>query len=193
VDADTVWAEDCKELILTPAGETIAFSYHDRYYLQNDPNPYNDSSKDFSSSIRTFSQVGNSYTILELKIPLQTNDFRSDLQVSDPEATIIGLSIDLFNVITVENDTWMGGLYPNYADSSNYGQILFAGPQDRKIPIFEDEIPPTTTTQPPETTQTNDYPGSPRASASSFEAWISLLAIGITVFIVRKRQWRNDS
>ena len=192
VDADTVWAEDCKELKLTLVEEAIVFSYQDKYYLQNVPNPFDDTSSDYTASKREFSQVGNNYTILELKIPLQTNDFRSDLQVSDPEATIIGLSIDLFNVDSVENDTWKGGTYPNFADSSNYGQILFAGPQDRKIPIFEDELPPTTTTKtyPAETTQIPDYG---TAAASSFEGWISLLAIGTAVFMFRRRQWRKDS
>ena len=164
----------------------------DKYYLQNVPDPFDDTSSDYTASKREFSQVGNNYTILELRIPLQTNDLRSDLQVSDPEATIIGLSIDLFNVDSVENDTWKGGIYPNYADSSNYGQILFAGPQDRKIPIFEDELPPTTTTKtyPAETTQIQDYG---TAAAPSFEGWISLLAIGTAVFMFRRRQWRKDS
>jgi hypothetical protein len=112
--------------------------------------------------------------------------------VSDPEATIIGLSIDLFNVDSVENDTWKGGTYPNYADSSNYGQILFAGPQDRKIPIFEDELPPTTTTTtyPPAATSITDYE---RAAASSFEGWIGLLAMGTAAFMLRRRQWRKNS
>ncbi len=192
VDADTVWAEDCKELRLTPAGESLTFSYLDKNYLQNVLEPFNDSSSDFIASNRVFSQVGNVYTILELRIPLQTSDFRSDLQVSDPEATIIGLSIDVFNIDTVENDTWRGGTYPNYADSSNYGQILFAGPQDRKIPIFEEELPPTTTVPPTtiQTTQPGDYRES---AASSFEGWIGLLAIGTAVFMFRRKRWRNNS
>jgi hypothetical protein len=190
-DADTVWAEDCKELTLTVVGQTISLSYQDMYYLQNEPDPDNDTSIDYSATKRTFTQIGNNYLILELRIPLLTNDLLSDFQVSDPESNIIGISIDVFNIVTEENDTWRGGTYPNYADSSNYGQILFAGPQDRKIPIYEHEIPPTTTTAPPgtttETTETRDAMG----AASSFEGWISLLSIGVTAFMIRRRQRRD--
>ena len=191
-DADTIWAEDCKELALTVIGESIIFQYYDLYYGQNDPNPYNDSSIDYSAAKRVFSQVGKSYLIMELKIPLLTSDFLSDFQVSDPESTIIGLSIDVFNTVTTENDTWKGGTYPNYADSSSYAQILFAGPQDRKIPIYEHELPPTTpiTTQPLETTE---FDIREAGAASGFEGWVGLLAVGATFFIIRKKQWRSKN
>ncbi len=194
VDADTVWAEDCKELTLTPVGEIITFNYSDKHYYQDNPTPDDDGNRDFSASKRVFSQLGNEYTVLELTIPLQTNDPYFDLQVSDPESIIIGLSIDVFNVGALQNDTWRGGIYPNYADSSNYGQILFAGPQDRKIPIFEYELPPTTTPTteaPAETTYIDD--GAKYASASSFEVWISLFAIGTAAIMFRRRQGRNSS
>ncbi|MHA1946348.1 MAG: hypothetical protein ACXAC6_15290 [Candidatus Hodarchaeales archaeon] len=191
-DADTVWAEDCKELTLTVVGQTISLSYQDMYYKQNDPDPNKDDSTDFSATKRNFSQIGNDYLILELRIPLLTNDFLSDFQVSNPESNIIGISIDVFNVDTAVNDTWRGGTYPNYADSSNFGQILFAGPQDRKIPIYEHEIPPTTTTTTiPETPQTTFDGETQYASASSFEGWISLLAIGAAVFMIRRHKRRD--
>ncbi len=191
-DADTVWAEDCKELVLTVVGESILFNYYDKYYGQNDPNPYNDSNVDYSATKRIFTQVGENYLIMELRIPLLTNDYLSDFQVSDPESNIIGISIDVFNVDTAENDTWKGGTYPNYADSSNYGQILFAGPQDRKIPIYEHEIPPTTTTttETPQTTNKGEWDAP--SAASSFEVWLSILAIGAFVFLIRRRQRRNN-
>ena len=192
VDADSDWAEDCKEMELIPNGDSFTFTYLDKYYNKGYLDPYEDSISNFIASFREFSEVGNNYTIMELTIPLTSNDYRRDLQVDDPESTIIGISIDVFMVTSVLNDTWRGGSYPNYADSSNYGQILFAGPQDRKIPNFEDEIPPTTTTTTPpaETTQTQEQ--WERAAASSFEGWVGFIAIVFLTFVFRKRQRRTS-
>ncbi|MFX0151792.1 MAG: hypothetical protein ACFFAJ_13475, partial [Candidatus Hodarchaeota archaeon] len=89
--------------------------------------------------------------------------------------------------------TWKGGQYPNYANASSYEQILFAGPQDRRIPIFEEEIPPTTS-EIPSTTTTEPPPDDYReeaGAAGSFESWVGLLALVVTVFTLRKIQKRK--
>jgi hypothetical protein len=194
VDADSKWAEDCKEITIFVLSGDLSFNYQDRHYIQNNPVPYNDSfANDFLSTYRIFSSAGNDYTIFELEIPFQTNDYHRDLQVQDPENSIIGLSIDVFKIDLAQNETWKGGQFPNYANASSYEEVLFAGPQDRRIPIFEEEIPPTTSEIP--TTTTVPPPGpddeGEYGAAGSFESWVGLLALVVTVFIVRKIQKRN--
>ena len=91
VDSDSLWAEDCKEISVIVIDNTPNFYFQDRYYIQNNPQPYNDSlTNDFSGSTRIFSQIDNQYTIFELNIPLQTTDLLKDLQVHNLESTIIG-------------------------------------------------------------------------------------------------------
>ncbi|MFX0172817.1 MAG: hypothetical protein ACFE9L_12945 [Candidatus Hodarchaeota archaeon] len=194
VDADSKWAEDCKELTIFVISGDLSFNYQDRHYIQNNPVPYNDSfTNDFLCAYRIFSSAGNDYTIFELEIPFQTNDYYRDLQVQDPENSIIGVSMDVFKLDLAQNGTWKGGQYPNYANASSYEQILFAGPQDRRIPIFEEEIPPTTS-EIPSTTTTEPPPADYRegaGAAGSFESWVGFLALFVTVFTVRKIQKRN--
>ena len=195
VDADGGWAEDAKTLTL----EDRYFSYDDEYYLQNYPEAYSDLQQDdFTASKRTFTSVGIENTIFELKIPLQTDDHLHDLQIQNPETTIIGISMDVILDDLGINGTWKGGTYPDYANASNYVHVLFAGPQDRKIPVFEEEEkpPPAETTPPEEETSYETYSGYPPkegiAAASSFEGWLVLLSISVmTVLVTRFR--RRDS
>ncbi|MFX0181822.1 MAG: hypothetical protein ACFE95_01970 [Candidatus Hodarchaeota archaeon] len=195
VDADGGWAEDCKELNISVVGGVFNFKFYDRYYIRNNPQPFNDSSSnDYSASYRIFSYAGNEYIIFELKIPFQTADFYRDLQIQDPETTIIGFSMDIFKIDVAQNETWKGGQYPDYANSADYTQILFAGPQDRKTPVFEEEPLPTTSEIPEDTsTEPEGPPDYERESAaSSFEAWVGLIAIFAVVFTLRKIKWRNQ-
>ena len=195
IDADGEWAEDAKALILRGAPNNLVFTYEDEYYLQNNPQAFPDSAPDnFIASTRNFSLHGFDYSIFELKIPLLTDDYLHDLQVQDPETTTIGLSIDVFNLDTTQNGTWRGETYPNFAKTSNYLQILFAGPQDRKTPQFDQPTPPTTTTEwkPPGTTEEDTkYPPVAAGAATSFEGWIALLGIGVTVLMVGKGHRRK--
>ncbi|MFX0016348.1 MAG: hypothetical protein ACFE98_17280 [Candidatus Hermodarchaeota archaeon] len=197
VDSDGVWAEDAKVVKLN--GEPD-FSYDDEYYIQNHPQAFPDQQSDnFAASMRTFTSVGRVNTIFELKIPLQTNDQLHDLQVQNPETTIIGLSMDVFLPDTDTNGTWRGGPYPNFANASNYIHILFAGPQDRRIPVFEEEEEPVPTTPPPqeETTEFTETMAEstetqPEAAAgASFEVWIALLGLFITTFILIRHRRRR--
>lgn len=200
VDADGVWAEDAKSVTFQGAPDNLVFTYDDEYYLQNNPQSFPDSSPDnFIASTRNFSLGGFDYTIFELKIPLLTDDYLHDLQVQDPETTTIGLSLDVYFPDTIQNGTWKGGSYPDFANASNYLQILFAGPQDRKVPVFDQPILPTTTSTttewyPPGTTATGP-PGDEGtegvAAASSFEGWTALLGIGVIVFLVGKSHRRK--
>ena len=194
VDADSQWAEDAKTLTLHKG----AFSYDDEYFIQNYPQSYPDSQSDnFKASMRNFTSVDRKNTIFELEIPFQTNDHLHDLQVQSPETTIIGLSMDVFYIDTGTNGTWKGMPYPDYANASNYIYIHFAGPQDRKIPVFEEEEPlPTTipatkeeSTSESEETHGVDYA---RGAASSFEVWIAFLGIFTTAFILGKFRRRNE-
>ncbi|MFX0122561.1 MAG: hypothetical protein ACFFAE_02930 [Candidatus Hodarchaeota archaeon] len=193
VDADGRWAEDAKALFVYKQ----AFSYDDEYYLQNNPEAYSDAQEDdFTASMRTFSSVGRENTIFELEIPLQTNDHLHDLQVQNPETTIIGLSMDVLLTDLDINGTWKGSSYPDFANASDYIHILFAGPQDRKIPVFEEEEePPETTEGEIETSSEPGYPPSPgdeMAAASSFEVWMTLLSILTVTILVGKYQRRNN-
>ncbi|MFX1283587.1 MAG: hypothetical protein ACFFB5_08025 [Promethearchaeota archaeon] len=186
VDADNNWAEDAKAIKLQGAPNNFVFSYDDEYYIQNYPQAFPDLQSDnFYSSMRNFTSVGRKNTIFELTIPFQTNDPLHDLQVQNPETTIIGLSMDVFYIDTGINGTWRGNSYPNYANASNYVHILFAGPQDRKVPEFEEEEEPLPTTT--KTTETKSSTGPPydikeAGAAHSFEvipAFIGLVAISL--------------
>ena len=189
VDADGEWAEDAKSLTLQVKPEKLVFSYDDEYYIQNHAQSYPDSQSDnFEASMRTFTSVGRINTIFELKIPFQTNDHLHDLQVQSPETTIIGLSMDAFYIDTGLNGTWRGNSYPDYANASNYIHILFAGPQDRKIPVFAEEEPLPETTTDWRERRPGDY-----ASASSFEVWIAFLGILATTFILGNFRRRNKA
>ncbi|MFX1508278.1 MAG: hypothetical protein ACFFDC_19520 [Promethearchaeota archaeon] len=193
VDADGGWAEDAKTLTL----EDRYLSYDDEHYLQNYPEAYSDLQEDdFTASKRTFTSVGIENTIFELKIPLQTDDHLHDLQIQNPETTIIGISMDVVLDDSGINGTWKGGTYPDYANASNYVHVLFAGPQDRKIPVFEEEEkpPPAETTSPEEEASSSEYiyPDMKEGAASSFEAWLVLLSISIvTIFVTRHRRRDN--
>ncbi|MHA2245977.1 MAG: hypothetical protein ACXADY_13525 [Candidatus Hodarchaeales archaeon] len=179
VDADGKWAEDAKSLTLKVELDSVY--YNDEYYIQNHAQSFPDSqSDDFIASMRTFTSVGIVNTIFQLKIPFQTNDYLHDLQVQSPETTIIGLSIDAFYIDTGLNGTWRGNSYPDYANASNYIQILFAGPQDRQIPEFAEQEEPdiSETTFDPRERYPEDY-----ASAGSFEVWIAFLGILATTSI----------
>jgi len=187
IDADRYWAEDAKELKVTEDDSNdFLLAIDDQNYLQSDPIPYSDSSSDdFSARMRIFTYFGENYTIFELSIPLQSNDLLNDLQVPNLEESIIGVSLDVFNNDLETNGTWKGGVYPFFADSSNYAQIIFAGPQDRQIPIFEEEPPFTSTT-----TQDKGEDWEPAGAASGFEIWIGLTSIGCTTFILYRRKKR---
>ncbi|UCG01392.1 MAG: hypothetical protein JSW11_17455 [Candidatus Heimdallarchaeota archaeon] len=193
VDADGGWAEDAKALTL----RNQIFSYDDEYYLQNNPEAFSDAQQDdFTASMRTFTSVNRENTIFELKIPLQTNDHLHDLQVQNPETTIIGISMDVELDDSGINGTWKGSSYPDYANASNYVNILFAGPQDRKIPVFEEEEepPPEETTELEEETTSTGYgypPGMERGAATSFEAWIVLISIAFVTILGSKKRRRD--
>ena len=198
VDADGEWAEDAKTITLQVKPEKLVFSYEDEYYIQNYAQSFPDSQPDnFDASMRTFTSVGLINTIFELKIPFQTNDLLYDLQVQSPETTIIGLSMDAYYIDTGLNGTWRGDSYPDFANASNYIQILFAGPQDRKIPMFEGEepLPKTTqTTKEESETESEDTSGEYGiAAASSFEVWIAFLGILATAIILSKFGRRNKT
>lgn len=195
VDADGGWAEDCKELNISVIGGDFDFKFQDRYYIRNNPQPFDDSSSnDYSASYRTFSYAGNEYIVFELNIPFQTADFYRDLQVQDPETTIIGFSMDVFKIDTAQNGTWKGGQYPNYANAADYTQILFAGPQDRRTPVFEEEpLPTTSEITEDKSSEPNGPPTIEEAgAASSFEVWVGLFAIFIVVITIRKIQRRSQ-
>lgn len=201
VDSDSVWAEDAKTLELTGDPEDLDFSYDDEYYVQNYPQAFPDLQSDnFDASMRTFTSVGRVNTIFELEIPLQTDDYLHDLQIQNPETTIIGLSMDVFITDTATNGTWKGNPYPNYANASNYNHILFAGPQDRRIPVFEEEEEPipTTTALPeestaPESTETKSYTREAADAASAFEGWAAVLGIFVTTIILTKFRRRKEA
>ncbi|MFX0211358.1 MAG: hypothetical protein ACFFDT_35590 [Candidatus Hodarchaeota archaeon] len=196
VDADNNWAEDAKSLTLKGEPDKLVFSYDDEYYIQNYPQAFPDLQSDnFIASMRNFTSVGQKNTIFELKIPFQTNDHLHDLQVQNPETTIIGLSMDVFYIDTGINGTWRGISYPNYANASNYVHILFAGPQDRKVPVFEEEEKPiqTTTSLTTETELTEPPEYEKVAAASSFEVGLAVLGLFVTVFIVSKFRRRKKA
>ncbi len=186
IDTDEFWAEDAKELRVSQEGESeFLLTIDDQNYLQGDPTPYSDpSSNDFSGRMRIFPYLGENYTIFELTIPLQSSDLLNDLQISNLEESIIGVSLDVFNEDSGTNGTWKGGLYPFFAESSSYAKIVFAGPQDRQIPIFEEEPPITSTT-----TTEGEGDWSPSA-ASGFETWIGLIGIGCVTFVMYRRKKR---
>ncbi|MFX0211361.1 MAG: hypothetical protein ACFFDT_35605 [Candidatus Hodarchaeota archaeon] len=192
VDADGGWAEDAKTLTL----EDRYLSYDDEHYLQNYPEAYSDLQQDdFTASKRTFTSVGIENTIFELKIPLQTDDHLHDLQIQNPETTIIGISMDVVLADSGINGTWKGGTYPDYANASNYAHVLFAGPQDRKIPVFEEEEkPPPAETTEEEASSEYDYPpsGKTEGAASSFEVWLALLSIIIVTISLNKYRRRGN-
>ncbi len=195
VDADGNWAEDAKTLTLQGEPDNLVFSYDDEYYIQNYPHSYPDLQSDnFKASMRNFTSVGRKNTIFELKIPFQTIDHLHDLQVQSPETTIIGLSMDVFYIDSGINGTWRGKSYPNYANASNYIHILFAGPQDRKIPVFEEEEPLPTTIPTTKEEPTTEFTAAQYAegAASSFEVWIVLLGIFTTIFILGWFRRRNN-
>lgn len=191
VDVDGGWSEDCKEMRYIKT-ETTKFSYEDKYYFQNNPQPFSDvsTSDDFTASMRTFTLLDNPYTIFEVTVPFQTNDLLQDLQIQDPETTIIGFSMDVFKVDLAQNGSWMGGQHPNYANASNFAHILFAGPQDRKVPQFEEEAPPTTTTTTTTTRTTTRTELAP--AASSFEVLPGLLAL-LSMFLIYRRYKRRSN
>jgi len=196
VDADGEWAEDAKSLTLQVEPENLVFSYDDEYYIQNHAISYPDSQPDnFEASMRTFTSVGRINTIFELEIPFQTNDHLHDLQVQSPETSNIGLSIDAYYIDTGLNGTWRGDSYPDYANASSYIQILFTGPQDHKIPMFEGEEPPPTTEAPEESSAelSTQYYREEAGAASSFEGWIAFLGIFVTAFILGKFRRRNKT
>lgn len=193
VDADNNWAEDAKTLTLQGEPDNLVFSNDDEYYIQNYPQAFPDLQSDnFIASMRNFTSVGKKNTIFELKIPFQTNDHLHDLQVQSPETTIIGLSMDVFYIDTGINGTWRGNSYPDYANASNYVHILFAGPQDRKIPVFEEEEEPIQTTT-PTTELTEPHTYETVAAASSFEVGLAVLGLFATVFIVSKFRRRKKA
>ncbi|PWI47210.1 hypothetical protein CEE45_12985 [Candidatus Heimdallarchaeota archaeon B3_Heim] len=187
IDADGYWAEDVKELgIVENGGGGYQLEIDDQRYLQGDPTPYSDSkSDDFTAVLRIFDYLGDNYTIFELTIPLQSDDLLNDLQVSNPEESIIGISLDVFHNGLGINGTWKGNSYPNFADSLNYAQIIFAGPQDRQIPIFEEEPPLTTTTTTEEATWAPEG-----AAGDEFGMWICLLGLGCASYIIQRRRRR---
>ena len=76
------------------------------------------------------------------------------------------------------------------ASAENYGQLLFAGPHDRKIPEFEEEIPVTTTTEPSPTT-TEPPPEQRYDAASTYEAWVGISGVLILILIRKKSLRRN--
>ncbi len=183
IDADGYWAEDAKELRVSAGG---SLTLDDQRYLQGDPNPYSDSqSNDFTAKLRNFELFGENYSIFEVTIPFKSDDLLNDLQVANPEESIIGVSLDVFDEISGSNATWKGASSPFYANSANYAQIIFAGPQDRQIPIFE-EVPPvaTTTMETAEETTYIDEAG----AASGFEFWVLFLVIGILGYTVANRR-----
>ncbi|MHA1215421.1 MAG: hypothetical protein ACTSR2_10145 [Candidatus Hodarchaeales archaeon] len=188
VDTDGYWAEDAKELTIIEDGDGFKLEIDDQNYLQGDPTPYSDpQSDDFSARMRIFTYFGKNYTILELTIPLQSNDLLNDMQITSPEESIVGVSLDVFYNELGTNGTWKGSPYPNYAQSSNYAHIIFAGSQDRQIPIFEEEPPGTTETWPEDT----QYPFTERAAASfGFEFWVTLVTIAIISTILYRERKR---
>ena len=196
VDSDCKWAEDAKSLTVQVEPGKKLFSYEDEYYIQNYAQPFPDSQPDnFVASMRTFTSVGRLNTIFELKIPFQTDDHIHDLQVQSPETTIIGLSMDAYYIDTGLNGTWRGDIHPDFANSSNYIQILFAGPQDRKIPLFEEEEPPPETEAPAITSETTELSTEweEADAASSFDGWIAFLGIFVTTLILGKFRRRNKA
>ncbi|MHA2108507.1 MAG: hypothetical protein ACW99R_12425 [Candidatus Hodarchaeales archaeon] len=186
IDSDGYWAEDAKELRVIEDGiNEYQLEIDDQRYLQGDPIPYSDSQPDdFTAKLRSLEYFGENYSIFELTVPLQSDDLLNDLQVTNPEESIIGVSLDVFNEDLGFNGTWKGNSYPNYANSVNYAQIIFAGPQDRQIPIFQEEPPLVTTT----TTEDEDRVPLEGGAADGFELWIGLLSIG---FISYTLYWRR--
>jgi hypothetical protein len=182
IDADSYWAEDAKELRVSGGG---LLTIDDQTYLQGDPIPYSDSqSSDFTAKLRNLELFGEDYSIFEVTIPFKSDDLLNDLQVTNPEESIIGVSLDVFDEISGSNATWKGASYPFYANSANFAQIIFAGPQDRQIPIFE-EAPPVITTTTAEETEERSYE---EGAASGFEIWMSIFTMGLLVYILVNRR-----
>jgi len=187
VDSDRIWAEDAKEIIIYNISNTFSFNYSDKFYLQNDPTAYTDlNERNFYAAVRFFSVFDTEYSMLEFRIPFQSSDLLYDLQILDPDTYIIGLSFDVFLTDLAIQASWKGGTYPQFANASYYAPVIFAGPQDRKRPIFEEELPP-----PPETTTalTTGPPEDKYAGASSYPAVIGIITI--ILFALVQRKWRK--